>query len=98
MKNSRIRFCGREGMHALTAADTRASTGTREGTARVSPKTRSSGGSAPGIDSTEMARTRSSAPKRRRAAIALLCLAAGVALGCQGSALTGAKLYLQQGE
>ena len=45
-----------------------------------------------------MARTRSSAPKRRRAAIALLCLAAGVALGCQGSALTGAKLYLQQGE
>ena len=30
--------------------------------------------------------------------MALLCLAAGVALGCQGSALTGAKLYLQQGE
>ena len=28
----------------------------------------------------------------------VLCLAAGIALGCQGSALTGAKLYLQQGE
>ena len=30
--------------------------------------------------------------------MALLCLAAGIAVGCQGSALTGAKLYLKQGE
>ena len=45
-----------------------------------------------------MTRNGISAPKRRRTSIALLCLAAGVALGCQGSALTGAKLYLQQGE
>ena len=30
--------------------------------------------------------------------MALLCIAAGIALGCQGSALTGAKLYLKQGD
>ena len=45
-----------------------------------------------------MTDTRGTARNRRRAALALLCLAAGIALGCQGSALTGAKLYLKQGD
>lgn len=45
-----------------------------------------------------MAGIRIAPPNRQSAALGLLFLAAGIVLGCQGSALTGAKLYLKQGE
>ena len=100
MKNSRIRFCGREGMRVAYSrryqggqlVPGRGPLEYRRKLARVV-------GAAPETASTEMAKSRI-APDRSGEGQRLPCCVSpqGIALGCQGSALTGAKLYLKQGE